>query len=468
MQIGDVFSAFDGLSGAQVALNQAGIKFGTYYASEIDKYAIQIAQKNYPKTVQLGDIRNIKGKDLGNIHLMVGGSPCQGFSFATNGRLNFDHPQSVLFFEFVRLLKEVKPRYFLLENVRMANKHKKIISDYLGVEPIEINSSLLSAQSRKRLYWTNIPGVKQPEDLGVILADILENDATEPMYSNIYGGFKEKEPREHYNKSVTIRTASGGGHIPSVTKKIHRRIEKQTVKVRKHKLDKQFVLLLRDCRSMAKLSKGITTRDIAKHCGVPLTQAEHWFRKDSSFSIPPSEIWNKLKEILNAEIMLKEYDKFITEFEEKEGVFEMAERITLPDGKHPTLTASTSGSKIDTKYWMTEKQKEFLCDETRLKKKYTAIDGNKALTMTGAYARWQGTHIQTDKKPFNKSDVRKLTPKEAERLQTLPDNYTEGVSDTQRYKMIGNGFTSLVIAHILSYMKDNPKPLKFQRQIKLL
>ena len=146
----------------------------------------------------------------------------------------------------------------------------------------------------------------------------------------------------------------------------------------------------------------------------------------------------------------------------------MAERITLPDGKHPTLTASTSGSKIDTKYWMTEKQKEFLCDETRLKKKYTAIDGNKALTMTGAYARWQGTHIQTDKKPFNKSDVRKLTPKEAERLQTLPDNYTEGVSDTQRYKMIGNGFTSLVIAHILSYIKDNPKPLKFQRQVKLL
>lgn len=342
MQIGNVFSAFDGLSGTQVALNQAGIKYGTYFASEVDKYAIQIAQKNYPKTVQLGDIRNIKGKDLGNIHLMVGGSPCQGFSFATNGRLNFDHPQSVLFFEFVRLLKEIKPRYFLLENVRMATKHKKIISDYLGVEPIEINSSLQSAQSRKRLYWTNIPGVQQPEDLGVILADILENDATEPMYSNIYGGFKEKEPRKHYNKSVTIRTASGGGHIPSVTK------------------------------------------------------------------------------------------------------------------------------KIDSKYWMTEKQKEFLYDETRLKKKYTAIDGDKALTMTGSYARWQGTHIQTDKKPFNKSDVRKLTPREAERLQTLPDNYTEGVSDSQRYKMIGNGFTSLIIAHILSYIKDNPKPLKFQRQVKLL
>ena len=182
----------------------------------------------------------------------------------------------------------------------------------------------------------------------------------------------------------------------------------------------------------------------------------------------------------NKEAVLRKEDKKVglimrnilesihAEFEEKEGVFEMAERITLPDGKHPTLTASTSGSKIDTKYWMTEKQKEFLCDETRLKKKYTAIDGNKALTMTGAYARWQGTHIQTDKKPFNKSDVRKLTPKEAERLQTLPDNYTEGVSDTQRYKMIGNGFTSLVIAHILSYMKDNPKPLKFQRQVKLL
>ena len=117
---------------------------------------------------------------------------------------------------------------------------------------------------------------------------------------------------------------------------------------------------------------------------------------------------------------------------------------------------------------MTEKQKEFLYDETRLKKKYTAIDGDKALTMTGAYARWAGTHIQTDKKPFNKSDVRKLTPREAERLQTLPDNYTEGVSDTQRYKMIGNGFTTLIVSHILSYMKDNPKPLKFQKQMGLL
>jgi DNA (cytosine-5)-methyltransferase 3A len=288
MQIGDVFSAFDGLSGAQVALNQAGIKYGTYKASEVDKYTIQITQKNYPKTVQLGDIRHIKGKDLGNIYLMIGGSPCKGFSFATNGRLNFAHPESKLFFEFVRLLKEIKPRYFLLENVRMANKHKKIISDYLGVEPIEINSSLLSAQRRLRLYWTNIPGVKQPEDLEIILGDILESDATEPMYSNIYGGFKEKKPREHYNKSVTIRTASGGGHIPSVTKKI------------------------------------------------------------------------------------------------------------------------------------------------------------------------------------NKSDIRKLTPREAEALQTLPDNYTEGVSDTQRYKMIGNGFTTLVIAHILSYMEDNPKPLKFQKQLELL
>ena len=341
---------------------------------------------------------------------MVGGSPCKGFSFATNGRLNFAHPESKLFFEFVRLLKEIKPRYFLLENVRMANKHKKVISDYLGVEPIEINSSLQSAQSRKRLYWTNIPGVKQPEDLGIILADILEEDATEPMYSNIYGGFKEKEPREHYNKSVTIRTASGGGHIPSVTKKIHRRIEKQIVKVRKHEIDtSELVQLLRN-------NKTKPIKEIAEHCGVPLTQAEHWFRQDSSFSIPPAEIWNKLKEILN--ITTDKWDKKITEFKEKEGVFEMAERITLPNGKHPTLTASTSGSKIE--------------------------------------------------KPFNKSDIRKLTPREAERLQTLPDNYTEGVSDTQRYKMIGNGFPTLIVSHILSYMKDNPKPLKFQKQMELL
>ena len=460
MQIGNVFSAFDGLSGAQVALNQAGIKYGTYYASEVDEYAIQIAQKNYPKTVQLGDIRHIKGKDLGNIHLMIGGSPCTGFSFAGK-RLNFDDPQSRLFFEFVRLLKEIKPRYFLLENVRMANKHKKIITEHMGVEPIALDSALLSAQRRLRLYWTNIPGVKQPQDQGLVLKDILESDATEPMYSNIYGGFQEKKPREHYNKSVTIRPAKGGGHIPSVTKKIYTRIEKQKVKVRKHSIDtNKLVEFLREHRS-------VSTAKIAEHCEVPLTMAEHWFRQDSSFSIPPAEVWSKLKEILG--ITTTEWDERITEFEERDGVYEMSERITQTHGKNPTLKASAP-NKIEDKYYLSGKMVDYIMADKYNNK--GEIDPVKARALTKSYHKMQraniATYVSGDNAPFDKSNIRRLLPVEAERLQTLPDNYTQGVSDTQRYRMIGNGFTTLVVSFILAHMKGDPPPLKFQKQMELL
>ena len=460
MQIGNVFSAFDGLSGAQVALNQAGIKYGTYYASEVDEYAIQIAQKNYPKTVQLGDIRHIKGKDLGNIHLMIGGSPCTGFSFAGK-RLNFDDPQSRLFFEFVRLLKEIKPRYFLLENVRMAIKHKKIITEHMGVEPIALDSALLSAQRRLRLYWTNIPGVKQPQDQGLVLKDILESDATEPMYSNIYGGFQEKKPREHYNKSVTIRPAKGGGHIPSVTKKIYTRIEKQKVKVRKHSIDtNKLVEFLREHRA-------VSTAKIAEHCEVPLTMAEHWFRQDSSFSIPPAEVWSKLKEILG--ITTAEWDKRITEFEERDGVYEMSERITQTHGKNPTLKASAP-NKIEDKYYLSGKMVDYIMADKYNNK--GEIDPVKARALTKSYHKMQraniATYVSGDNAPFDKSNIRRLLPVEAERLQTLPDNYTQGVSDTQRYRMIGNGFTTLVVSFILAHMKGDPPPLKFQKQMELL
>lgn len=170
----NVLSLFDGMSCGQIALNRAGIKYDKYFASEIDKYAIKVTQANYPDTIQLGDIRNVYGKDLPKIDLLTGGSPCQGFSFSGK-QLNFDDPRSKLFFEFVRLLDETKPRYFLLENVKMKKEYQNTISDYLNIEPIEINSSLVSAQNRKRLYWTNIPNVDQPQDKGIMLKDILED-----------------------------------------------------------------------------------------------------------------------------------------------------------------------------------------------------------------------------------------------------------------------------------------------------
>jgi DNA (cytosine-5)-methyltransferase 3A len=169
----NVLSLFDGMSCGQIALNRAGIKYDKYFASEIDKYAIQVTQHNYPETIQIGDILDVKGSDLPKIDIMFGGSPCQGFSFAGK-RLNFEDPRSKLFFEFVRLKEELNPKYFLLENVKMKKEHEQVITEHMGVEPIKINSNLVSAQSRERLYWTNIPGIEQPEDKGILVKDIID------------------------------------------------------------------------------------------------------------------------------------------------------------------------------------------------------------------------------------------------------------------------------------------------------
>ena len=174
MKLKNVLGCFDGFSGGQLALRDVGVEYDTYFASEVDKYAIAVTQYNFPETVQLGDIRGVNKDKVQDIDLLIGGSPCQGFSFAGK-HLNFDDPRSKLFFEFVRLYKELNPKYFMLENVRMKQESQDIISEMLGVQPIFINSNLLSAQNRKRLYWTNIPNVTQPKDEGILLKDILED-----------------------------------------------------------------------------------------------------------------------------------------------------------------------------------------------------------------------------------------------------------------------------------------------------
>lgn len=212
-----VLSLFDGISCGHVAFERAGFKVDKYFASEIDKYAIQIAQKNYPDTTQIGDVTQVKGSKFKGMDIMIGGSPCQGFSFAGK-QLNFIDPRSRLFFEFVRLLEEVQPKYFLLENVKMKKEYQDIITRYLGVEPIEINSALVSAQNRKRLYWTNIPNIKQPEDKGIFLKDIVLSDVEPVVLHNLYGGFEEKNVRVFEDKSPTLRTAAGGGAYTIIRK----------------------------------------------------------------------------------------------------------------------------------------------------------------------------------------------------------------------------------------------------------
>ena len=208
----NVLSLFDGLSCGQIALERTKINVDNYYASEIDKHAIKVTQHNYPNTIQLGDVTQIKGQNLPKIDLLIGGSPCQGFSFAGK-QLNFNDPRSKLFFEFVRLKNELNPKYFLLENVVMKKEFQDIITEYLGVKPIKINSNLVSAQTRERLYWTNIPNITQPENHNIKLEDILEDIGPDGNYydrkklnkATILGRrLNEQGKREDYNKSIPI------------------------------------------------------------------------------------------------------------------------------------------------------------------------------------------------------------------------------------------------------------------------
>jgi DNA (cytosine-5)-methyltransferase 1 len=170
----NVLSCFDGISCGRVALDRAGISYENYYASEIDKAVMKVANINYQTTIQLGSITDWKSCDLENIDLIMGGSPCQGFSSSGKG-LNFSDPRSKLFFDFMEVIKHYKPKYFLLENVKMKQEWIDIITDIIGVKPVLINANLVSAQNRPRLYWCNWE-VTQPTDKGIKLSTILEKD----------------------------------------------------------------------------------------------------------------------------------------------------------------------------------------------------------------------------------------------------------------------------------------------------
>ncbi len=242
-----VLSLFDGMSCGRIALREAGIKVNKYFASEIDKHAIKQTQHNFPDTVQLGSVTGVRAADLPHIDLLIGGSPCQGFSFAGK-QLNFNDPRSVLFFEYVRILREIQEYnpgvLFLLENVRMRRECEQVITEQLGLEPVVINSALVSAQNRVRLYWTNIrtrqeanlfdtkvfTDIPQPEDRGIFIRDILEDDVPESFqYSEarkrkLLGHRKRQQekgnnfgfhPRRPDEKSNTLRVG-GRWHDDSV------------------------------------------------------------------------------------------------------------------------------------------------------------------------------------------------------------------------------------------------------------
>lgn len=297
-----ILSLFDGISCGRLALERAGIKVDKYYASEIDKHAITIAQKNYPDTIQLGDINNWINWDIDLPDLIIGGSPCQGFSFAGK-QLAFDDPRSKLFWQFAALLRFCKPKFFLLENVRMKKEHMQVITDTLGVKPVCINSSLVSAQNRVRYYWCNWD-ITQPDDKGICLKDIIDNGVVDKTKSycidaNYYKGGNLKLYFEKYKRQLVF---AGEANI---------------------------------------------------------------------------------------------------------NAYRQRKAVYSSEGLAPTLTAASGGNHhpkvaVDDKYY------------------------------------------------------RNLSVVECERLQTLPDNWTSGISNTQRYRAIGNGWTVDVVAHIFRCINNKP------------
>ncbi|MCP4477818.1 MAG: DNA cytosine methyltransferase [Planctomycetaceae bacterium] len=324
----NVLSCFDGMSCGQIALNRIGIKPKKYYASEIDKHAIKVTQTNFPETIQVGDIQDVDPELLGHIDLIIGGSPCQGFSFAGK-QLAFDDPRSVLFFNFVELLEQLRLKNpnikFLLENVKMKKEYLAVISKMLGVEPVCINSSLVSAQNRVRYYWTNISELSQPRDLDICLADIIESGVVDRKKSYCIDA--------NYFK---------GGNLKSYFEKRRRQ------------------LVFR--------SADILDADTDVKCGA-----------------------------------------------------------------------------IRGRYIVGGKQQDHKIKPARLTEQRIEIRKDDKTNAP--------TTVQKDNIIITGEKYRKLTPTECERLQTVPDNYTNHVSNTQRYKMLGNGWTVDVIAHIFEGLK---------------
>ncbi len=344
----DILSLFDGMSCGQIAIERAGIKVDNYFASEIDKYAMKVTKANYPNTKHIGSVVDVKGANLPKIDLLIGGSPCQGFSFAGK-QLNFDDPRSSLFFEFVRLLKETKPKYFLLENVRMKKEYQDIISEHLGVEPICINSSLVSGQNRVRYYWTNIPNIEQPEDSGITWGDVRETGVNEQCF--------------YYT-------------------------------------EKAMQWLGRHSRS-----KGKKLSVHADSDKMQMLEASH-HKKYSS----------------------QRFFGIVDVPTDKQCVGAMRGRYVV-NGKRQDGKMATKG--------LTKQFLEF------------RYDGKTNALTTVSKDNVVVPFTLPNRVPVDDFFFRYITPLECERLQTVDDGYTDHVSNTQRYRMLGNGWTVDVIAHIL-------------------
>lgn len=422
----NVLSLFDGMSCGQQALERAGIKVDNYFASEIDKYSIKVTMANYPDTIQLGSVVDVDGYKLPKIDLLIGGSPCQSFSFAGKRKgmatkceteiLTLEHylqlkkdgfefeGQSYLFWEFMRLLNEVKPKYFLLENVEMGAKWERVLSKAIGVNGIHINSALVSAQNRKRIYWTNIghehgglfgylvSKIKQPKDRGILLKDILEPVVDEKYFlsEKMIGCLKNNE---RFNKYTTENLNSES--------------KSSCLSARLHKMgnDDTYIKIDKDGNVKANQDKA--------NC---FTAGGNSGSNHSDMDL----------------IVHNTMPRSSTTGKGGSGP------LSRNDGKTYCLdTGNTNAVEIAEAQKLVGNRTEDILHEPTDKFKTLCSDN-------GGKVKGKGL--------FLNSRIRRLTPTECERLQTVKDGYTNHVSDSQRYKMLGNGWTVEVIAHIFSYI----------------
>ena len=365
-------SLFNGCGVGALAMLRADIPITKFYYSEIDKYANIVMKENFPSAIPIGDVTKVNTDSFNgdNVDILMGGSPCQGFSFAGH-QLQFDDPRSKLFFEFIRIRDEVKPKYILLENVRMAKKSQDIISEYMGFEPQARNSKYLSGQNRYRLYWwgklqadgtyKQLP-IDDMIDKGITMQDILEDGyATDEMTS----GGKSHCLTARYNGAVWWNS-----------------IER-----------KQRTMVLKDNPTMS---------------------------KDGLIRVGTAD--------------LKGHDSI--------------KRVYAQEGKAPTLTTMQGGHR-EPKVAIGRIVNRRLDEHGTRKDDQLDLPFTRQLEVRDDDKSNCLTTVQKDNVVVSKDMWRKLTPLECERLQTLPDNYTSAVSNSQRYKMIGNGWTVDVIAHIL-------------------
>jgi len=403
----NVLSLFDGMSCGRLALERAGFPVHNYFASEIDKWAIKVAKENFPDTVHLGDVTQVMDNGQGElvvphlghhkIDLLIGGSPCQGFSFAGK-QLNFDDPRSKLFFEYVRLYEALKPRYFLLENVNMKQEYQDVISDLLGVKPIRINSNLVSAQNRDRLYWTNIPVRSMPENKHIFLKDILEDGFTDRdkahcIDANYFKGGNLKSYFEKNRRQLIFDFTEGNGSGLILAGEAD---------LKGHGYNRRVYHPDGKAPSLCAASGGNLEPKILQ---VPRGKNQGGIKaKDGKTPAMSGSSWEQNNFVVFA------------------GSFRGRYRVDGVRQDHKMQVAGLAEQELEIR------------------------EDGKTNSLTTVQKDNVAVHVEDLK-------WRKLTPVECERLQTVPDGYTDCVSNTQRYRMLGNGWTVDVICHLLKEME---------------